>query len=225
MKLITRTIYFACISICITSCSKSNKDFVGEYTTKITVDVIAANAKSFLPATGEMEFPTGFKTPDLAPIELKLFIDESTEKLSGQGTLNVPFVIETSFGNEPKRKTKNFDVIGEHIVNDTLYFTIQPVSSSKRIDAYLVKNGNKSFIGIDKTFTSSLANGPYFNTTNGKYTQYNTNDLELSKKSKEFILQQFKRNDSLITNSTETDFMKKRLRNANTYYNQTYLKK
>lgn len=224
MKLV-RIIHIASISIAISACSKSNKDFVGEYKTQYTEDVIVKNASFYSPSRGEVEYPTGFKTTDLTTLELKFFIDESTNKLSGQGTMDIPLVIETGFRNIPKRTNKNFDIIGEHIVNDTLYFTIQPVSSTKRIEAYLVKDGSKTFLGLDKNFTSKMTNGPQFNTANGEYNQYSTNDQELAKKFDQFILQQYKRNDSLITNSSETDFVKKRLRNANNYYNSMYLKK
>jgi hypothetical protein len=225
MKRINRIIQIACLTLIVTSCSKSNKDFVGEYKTQFAADVVVENAKSYLASKGEVEFPTGFRAPDLTTIELKLYIDESTDKLSGQGTLNIPYLFESILGNSPKRTKKNFDVIGEHIVNDTLYFSMQLVSSSKRIDAYLIKDGDKSFIGLDKSYTSKIAQGPQFNIENGKYNQYITNDPELTQKIEPFILQQYKRNDSLITNSSESDFSKKRLSNANWYYNQAYLKK
>ena len=225
MKRINKLLNIACLLFILTSCSKSNKDFVGEYKSQFVADVIVENAKSYSASKGEVEFPTGFRTPDLATIEVKLYIDESTDKLSGQGTLNIPYLSESIFGNTPKRAKKNFDIIGEHIVNDTLFFSIQLVSSSKRIDAYLIKDGDKSFIGLDKIYTSKIAQGPQFIIENGKYNQYVTNDPELTQKIEPFILQQYKRNDSLITNSSESDFSKKRLSNANWYYNQAYLKK
>lgn len=224
MKLV-RIIYIASISIAISACSKSNKDFVGEYKTQYTEDVIVKNASFYSPSRGEVEYPTGFKTTDLTTLELKFFIDESTNKLSGQGTMNIPLVIETGFRNIPKRTNKDFDIIGEHIVNDTLYFTIQLVSVDTRVDAYLFKDGSKSYLGIDKKFSSKIANGPQFDIKNGKYNQYVTNDPDLLKKFDEFILQQYKKNDSLAVNSTTSEFNKKRLMNANAYYNQMYLKK
>jgi hypothetical protein len=188
MKITNKTIYFASLSMILVACSTSNKDFVGEYKTQYTEDVIVKNASFYSPSRGEVEYPTGFKTTDLTTIELKLFIDESTNKLSGQGTMNIPLVIETGFRNISKRTNKDFDIIGEHIVNDTLYFTIQPVSVDIRIDAYLFKDGSKSYLGIDKKFSSKIANGPQFDAKNGRYNQYVTNDQDLSKKFDEFIL-------------------------------------
>jgi hypothetical protein len=209
-------------SIALSSCSISNKDYVGEYKTQFTVTVKAENTQSFFASKGMVEFPTGFNVVDLGTINISFVINESTNTLTGTGKLNIPIVQPMGYSNLKKRETISFDVIAPNIKNDTLFFSIQPLSTNNRMDSYLIKEGKKVYLGIDKNFCSNKANGPQFVKTNGKYNQYNTNDPELFKKFDEFIIAEFKHNDSLIVNPTIADKEKSMLINANNYLNEMY---
>lgn len=218
-------IYLLAISIILTSCSKSNKDYVGEYKSQFTVDVKAENTQTFWASRGFVESPTGFNAVDLGSIYLNLVLNESTNTLTGNGGLNIPVVQPTGYSTSKQRVRRNFDVIAPNIKNDTLFFSIQPLSSNSRMNAYLIKDGDKVFLGLDKSMCSTKANGPQYIKSNGRYNQYNTNDPELMKNFNEFISGQMDHNDSLMVNPALSDKDKKMLQNANDYYSYMYVKK
>jgi len=212
------------LTIILASCSKSNKDYVGEYKTQFTVDVKAENTQTFWASKGFVEIPTGFNAVDLGSIYLNLVLNESTNTLTGNGGLNIPVVQSMGYSTSKQRVRRNFDVIAPNIKNDTLFFSIQPLSSNNRMNAYLIKDGDQVFLGLDKSMCSTKANGPQFIKTNGNYNQFNTNDPELMNKFNAFISGQMNHNDSLMVDPTLSDKDKKMLKNANDYYSYMYIK-
>jgi hypothetical protein len=203
MKLHITVLLFATATIILCSCSKSNKDYIGKYDSQFPIDVKVLNIV------------------DLASIKLNLIQNESTNTLTGTGTLSMPQVQIGLYGNNYKRAKSNLDLIELNIKNDTLFFIIKTVASNNRIDAYLFKEGDKTVFGINKNMCSKKASGPQFIKEDGQYNQYTTND-QLYEKFYAFINAQINHNDSIIKSYSIGDDKKQMLIEANKYYKYLY---
>jgi hypothetical protein len=143
----------------LTSCSKTEKDFVGEYQTLYATKIEIANQfDPFMSFYSNKKREITAKTYyDLADIKLNLFIDESEKRLKGELRMtrkNEEGFLKTSVSV----KDIDFDVNNLRIVNDTLIFSLDNQMlkfEGKKINGRLIKNKNGFVLGFEKGLTGS----------------------------------------------------------------------
>ncbi|MCX8489986.1 MAG: hypothetical protein ORN54_02860 [Cyclobacteriaceae bacterium] len=143
----------------LTSCSKTEKDFVGEYQTLYTTKIEIANQfDPFMSFYSNKKREITAKTYyDLADIKLNLFIDESEKRLKGELRMtrkNEEGFLKTSVSV----KDIDFDVSNLRIVNDTLIFSLDNQIlkfEGKKINGRLIKNNKEFILGFEKGLTGS----------------------------------------------------------------------
>lgn len=181
----------------LTSCSKTEKDFVGEYQTLYATKIEIANQfDPFMSFYSNKKREITAKTYyDLADIKLNLFIDESEKRLKGELRMtrkNEEGFLKTSVSV----KDIDFDVSNLRIVNDTLIFSLDNQMlkfEGKKINGRLIKNKKEFILGFEKGLTGSnnyTEKNPLYNSTRNEIIYNRTLSSDINRDS---VFKQFYR--------------------------------
>jgi hypothetical protein len=216
-------ISFISITLFISSCSKKESDYIGDYTTYIGYQVEVGN--TFTAGTLYGQGPNdGFETKDLKKIEISIFKDETTGKIGGQLFITGPEIFQGGFTRNINLTKKKFSITSIHMNGDTLFVNTKTPFTSSIIELYLLKEGDKSFIGIEKILSSKVDKGPLIDKEGVKFDQYKANLEDIKSYFQDFIYDQMVYQDSIAVKSNEPEEVKIRAFNAIQYYNKMYNK-
>lgn len=208
----------------ISSCSKSKNDFLGEYSTYYTNHVKVANGITAM-GSRVITIKTAMDVYLLNHVSVNLFIDESTKNLSGNGEI---VFSSADNGIYPKLTRKRFDLeLSDYqMKGDTLFFKMKSRIFNNKIDGYLIKDNDLTFLGIQNTLGDNnnyTASNPFYNNKNGKFNQYNTNVSDSDKQFNSFYEKQVDNNKSKISGNA-TEYEKEMYSTTNQYITTNYLK-
>jgi hypothetical protein len=209
----------------LVSCSSSEKDFLGEYSTYYISHVKVGNGMMSA-GTRVMTINSAMDIYLLDKISVNIFINESTKLLSGTGNVVCSFA-ENSITCRLVRKEFDFELSDYQVKGDSLFFKMKSRIFNKKIDAYLLKRGDSTFIGIDKLLggkNSYTPKNPFYNTENGNFNQYVANMIDSELKFKTFYEKQMETNKLKINSADTKDYEKRMYTITDEYIFKNYLK-
>jgi|GEM_PF-5907307 len=213
------SIIFACLTMLLTwSCTKSDKDFVGKYTTYYATKIeIPDNINLITLRRGDKPKTTTTAKAfhDLGEIQIDLFQDQEKKIISGEAYLVRKVVIPAMFGATREHSEKiALDISNIRMNNDTLECTLDNQIlklQSKKITLRIVKRDNTTVIGISQEApinNNILQENPFFNSNKAGFAYFNVFDIPIMQsKFRDFYQNQIKTTTSLM--QQETDPLKK----------------
>ena len=199
IKFMKRLTTICLIAFVLSSCGKTNKDFVGEYQTlypaKIDLPDNFNPLMSFSHSSQKRE-TTAKSYCELADIKINLFIDESEKILKGEAEVIFKDVEKFSFLPTVKTKEMDFDIVNIRINNDTLEFSLENQLlklEGKKIKGRLVKTKDGDYLGFDKDLTGKnlyTEKSPLFRALKDEIIFYKTITID---QKREEVMKQFYR--------------------------------
>ncbi|MFN8415436.1 MAG: hypothetical protein U0U66_03790 [Cytophagaceae bacterium] len=216
-------ISFISITLFISSCSKKESDYIGDYKTYIGHQVVVGN--SFNAGSFYGQGPKdGFEAKDLNTIEISIFKDETTGNIGGQLFVTSPEILQGGFTRNMNLTKKKFSITSMHMNGDTLFVNTKSPFSASILELYLLKEGDKSFIGIENRLSSKVDKGPLIDKEGVKFDQYKANLEDINSYFQDYIYGQMVYLDSIAVKSNEPEEVKIRAFNAIQFYNKMYNK-